>query len=214
MNWDNILLVFEVISLFAEKFVTSTSLPRCTYRVNSFVLLQAKKHTANSQSSPQEVLRSFWPYEDGSHAAELPSGLYEAKLNNSHLQFLFLHCHHRNNPHSAPPGSPGSISFQITAKPGATQYEPRSNRFNYLPHAHTVDQIYTDNTARAFVGQGGATGQYVAYDIYTRRKPRLQVRHPSPKSCLLASTTTTTILESSCSCDAMNSIVCTGACMK
>jgi hypothetical protein len=153
--------------------------------VKCCVMLQDKRHVVNSPSSQEEILRSFWPYEDGSHAAELPSGLYEAKLINPHLQFLFLHCHHRSSPHSTHPAPRGSISFQITAKPGATQHEPGSNRFNYLPHTHNVDQIYTDNTARAFVGQGGATGQYVAYDIYTRRKPRLQVCHPSPKHCLL-----------------------------
>lgn len=121
----------------------------------------------------------MWPLIDGSDAAELPSGLYEAKLTDPHLQFLFLNCHHRNSPFSTHPAPSGSISFRVTAKPTAAQHEPGSNRFNYLPHTHTVDHIYTDNTARAFVGQGGATGQYVAYDIYTRRKPRLQVGSPT-----------------------------------
>lgn len=134
---------------------------------------------SNPTASSEEILRTLWPLIDGSHASELPSGLYEAKLTEPHLQFLFLNCHHRNSPYSTHPARSGSISFRVVSTPGATQHEPCSNRFNYLPHTHTVDHIYTDNTARAFVGQGGATGQYVAYDIYTRRKPRLQVGSPT-----------------------------------
>ena len=133
--------------------------------------IQSKPTEASLEAG--EGLRSFWPY-DGSHVAELPEGCYEASLTDPHLQFVFLHHHTHQQPLNTPPASPGAISFRVTA--ANANHAPGENRFNYLPHSHAVNKIYTDNTAQAFVGQGSTSDTVFAYDIYTRRRPQLVVR--------------------------------------
>lgn len=109
---------------------------------------------------------------DGCSAAVLPAGMYEAKLADPHLQFLFMRSRRGQNEGGTNPARSNSVAFRVT--PSLLQHQPGANRFTYLPHSHVVDHMYTDNTAQKFVGKGG-TPPCLQYDIYVRRKPQLQV---------------------------------------
>jgi hypothetical protein len=116
----------------------------------------------------------------------LPVGDYEATLTDPQLQILFVsHRRSCNTPQHCEPSTMDTetVAFRVT---GTIPLPPPTlNRFNYLPHSHTVDDIYTDNTARAFVGRGGAAALTTmhCHDIYMRRRPRTWVR-PSWPLCL------------------------------
>jgi hypothetical protein len=148
------------------------AVPGRTNKCNHEACLQVMHVGAEVGLERGQGLRSLWPLE-GSHAAELPLGVYEAKLKDPHLQFLFLH--HRAGQHQIrlPPASQNAVSFRIM--PADSAHQAGVNRFNFLPHSHAVDKMYTDNSAQAFVGQGGDSDAFVAYNIYTRRKPLLEV---------------------------------------
>ena len=109
---------------------------------------------------------------EGSSAAVLPVGMYEAKLADPHLKFLFSQSRHGNSDCGIKPARSNAVAFRVT--PSLLQHESGSNRYNYLPHSHVVDNMYTDNTAQRFVGKGGAP-PCLQYDIYVRRKPLLKV---------------------------------------
>lgn len=74
--------------------------------------------------------------------------------------------------------------IQFRVQEGSNLQRPTQNRFSHLPHDHFTEDIYTDNTARAFVSRGGAQSSYTSYEIYTRRRPRVQVRYrPGQSLC-------------------------------
>jgi hypothetical protein len=147
----------------------ATHSQRVTSGLASDGIITAQQQDGHSHGNTVEV---------GAAAVALPIGDYVASLTDPQLQVLFVS--QQRSSHSAQhcklsTVDAESVAFRVTEslpQPPATL-----NRFNYLPHSHTVDDIYTDNTARAFVGRGGAANLTTmhCHDIYTRRRPRIWV---------------------------------------
>ena len=115
----------------------------------------------------------------GVSAVLLPAGEYEAAVADPQLKVMFVSEQgHAGAAQRCPlhVDAGDTVCFRVSPTaphPGATM-----NRFDYLPHSLTVDDIYTDNTACAFVAKGGS-GQLTTgrcFDVYTRRRPRTWVR--------------------------------------
>eukprot|EP00899_Mesostigma_viride_P004770 jgi/Mesvir1/14294/Mv09720-RA.1 len=110
------------------------------------------------------------------HVQVLPPGSYLATLGDPSLSLQFASRNNRARMEGMDLSrTAGRIPFTLVA-PRPRVVTSRSNRFEYDADSLLVEDIYTDNTAHAFVGSGKGHGQYLPWDLFVRRRPRLRVQ--------------------------------------
>jgi hypothetical protein len=149
----------------------------CAHRVHNDQTHALTRLPAPVKHMEGDALPIDWPeVVPGSSGALLPAAVYEASLTDDCLQVLFVSCRqqHEGPEECEPAAAVGSaIRFRVTE--AMQPQSPGANRFNFLPHSHNVADVYTDNTARAFVSRGGALTSCLTYEVYTRRRPAARV---------------------------------------
>ena len=112
----------------------------------------------------------------GGCSVALSAGVYEAYIADPSLMVMLVVCRQSGMPAVEQwPRAGAAVAQLCIADASSAPASLGGNRYEY---GGCADEMYTDNTAGAFVPRSTAPPERTVYEVYVRRRPRIQVQRP------------------------------------